>query len=287
MYFDVGVSIMVMVGHNEGAVGEMTVGSFLRDARMAAGMTQKEVAEGAEIGLSLYKQYEGDRCSPSLENVAKLVDVLNFDPAELLQEVSEPGVASPAPRGRPRASAKFSPVGKSSSPANPVEGVQAELEAIAALREKGGLSELRSRKRVRRLQADLKGLEPDALYEVADAWGINLEACRDIPLLADLLSIFDDDEEEGERVCGNLADRIIDVALLGVDIRAIADRGLIRLAREFGLMGWADVPLFGGLTDDPEEFQELLSGVRESAWRAAVRGEELSIADRKSYPRRY
>jgi transcriptional regulator with XRE-family HTH domain len=278
--------VSAAVGHSGSVAGEMTVGSFLRDARGVTGMTQKEVAEEAEIGLSLYKQYEGDRCSPSLENVGRLVRVLGLDAVKLLDEVNNPEVSVVAPRGRPRNDGRAGGELKA-VPVTPAARAQTELDAINKLRRVGELQALRSGKRVRQLQADLSMLEPERLYELAEAWEVNLEACRETPLLADLLSIFDDDMEEGEKVCGIVADRIIDVALLGVDLRALSDQALRRLLKEFKLASWFDLPVDGGVADDPEEFQAYLTAARKKAWQAVMRGEKLTVADQENYPRRH
>lgn len=67
----------------------MTVGSFLKDKRKAVGLTQKEVAEKAGIGLPTYKQYERDGASPPLKNVTKLATVLQFQPIEIIEEAED------------------------------------------------------------------------------------------------------------------------------------------------------------------------------------------------------
>ena len=65
---------------------EMSLGSLLKNRRSRLGMTQKEVAERADIGLSYYKQVETDRSSPTVEKAASLMQVLNIDPRAMFRE---------------------------------------------------------------------------------------------------------------------------------------------------------------------------------------------------------
>ena len=69
---------------------ELSIGSFLRTRRDTLGMSQKDVADKANVGLSVYKQYERDAASPPLEKAARLAHVLDFKPSELFAEIENP-----------------------------------------------------------------------------------------------------------------------------------------------------------------------------------------------------
>lgn len=69
----------------------MSLGSLLKERRARLGLTQKQVAEEAEIGLSYYKQIETDRANPTLDKAVSLVRVLSIDPRAMFHEI-EPGV---------------------------------------------------------------------------------------------------------------------------------------------------------------------------------------------------
>jgi len=65
--------------------GEMTVASFLKSCRLEAGLSQKELAEQAGVGLSSIKQYERENngAVPPVDKAAKLAYALGFDPRDL------------------------------------------------------------------------------------------------------------------------------------------------------------------------------------------------------------
>jgi transcriptional regulator with XRE-family HTH domain len=64
-------------------------GNELKKARLAAGLTQAQVAEKIGISLGSMCFYENGTNIPSLHNFAKLVEVLNVDANKLLKYLRE------------------------------------------------------------------------------------------------------------------------------------------------------------------------------------------------------
>lgn len=62
---------------------------MLRELRQRQGLTQKALAEAANLPLRTVQKYEGDECSLSNMTLAKalrLADVLGVHPAELIRK---------------------------------------------------------------------------------------------------------------------------------------------------------------------------------------------------------
>ena len=62
------------------------IGKKLKAYRQKAGMTQKEVAEKANISRSHYASLESDKYNPSLETLSNIANVLNIDTTLLLDK---------------------------------------------------------------------------------------------------------------------------------------------------------------------------------------------------------
>lgn len=61
----------------------------LRAARTKLGLTQKQVAQEAEIAERLYQNYEYGKSEPCVRTAIKIADALNADVRELFSEVDE------------------------------------------------------------------------------------------------------------------------------------------------------------------------------------------------------
>jgi transcriptional regulator with XRE-family HTH domain len=61
-----------------------TVGKNIQMRRKALGMTQQQVAEQLEIEPETVCRYERAECSPPLEQIGRLADVLKIPPPALL-----------------------------------------------------------------------------------------------------------------------------------------------------------------------------------------------------------
>ena len=59
------------------------IGSFLKKLRKEKGITQEELAEKIGIGTSNISYIENGKFAPSIENFAKIAEVLGVEPSEL------------------------------------------------------------------------------------------------------------------------------------------------------------------------------------------------------------
>jgi len=64
----------------------MELGSKLRKARESKRISQQEIAEFLNISQKTYSNIEGDKSKPSLIQLSKLGELLDFDMLELLKE---------------------------------------------------------------------------------------------------------------------------------------------------------------------------------------------------------
>ncbi|HEY2617824.1 MAG TPA: helix-turn-helix domain-containing protein [Acetobacteraceae bacterium] len=73
----------------------MAIGDRIRRARLAVGLSQRELAAAVGVTHGIVGQWESHRKSPGRENVRKIAAVTLVDPGSLLQDVgtqSEAGV---------------------------------------------------------------------------------------------------------------------------------------------------------------------------------------------------
>lgn len=62
---------------------------IIRDARLAAGMTQRELAEKLNVTIGTIGGYERGSSYPKIDLLYTLCDVLHITPADLLRADSE------------------------------------------------------------------------------------------------------------------------------------------------------------------------------------------------------
>lgn len=68
----------------------MALGSFLKSARKAAGLTQGELAKKASISINTVINYENNKRTPTLEIAGKLAKALCIDVQDIIEEASAP-----------------------------------------------------------------------------------------------------------------------------------------------------------------------------------------------------
>ena len=76
------------------------LGAELRKARMAAGLTQEEVAHRAGMDRAYVSELEGDKKSPTVNRLFRLCEAIGVSPAKLIQRVEK--ALQKAPRTRTR-----------------------------------------------------------------------------------------------------------------------------------------------------------------------------------------
>ena len=65
----------------------MTIGSVMRDAREAAGLTQVELAERAQIHRTYLSQLEHDHKSPTLDVFVRICEAMKVAPSKLMEKI--------------------------------------------------------------------------------------------------------------------------------------------------------------------------------------------------------
>ena len=68
----------------------MTVGQSLKKVRKNFALTQKQMAEGAQLSYRSYQEYEGDRVMPPVNAVIALADAYDVSADYLLGRVQTP-----------------------------------------------------------------------------------------------------------------------------------------------------------------------------------------------------
>ena len=66
-----------------------TLGEILTQARKEKGLLQNEVAKHLLIHRTTYTKYETDKTQPPLAVFWKLTQMLELDPAKLLEEITQ------------------------------------------------------------------------------------------------------------------------------------------------------------------------------------------------------
>jgi transcriptional regulator with XRE-family HTH domain len=66
-------------------IGGVKIGKNLRRVRVDRLMTQQELAEAADLGLSTVLRIENDRVDPHFRTIRKLARTLEVDPRELTE----------------------------------------------------------------------------------------------------------------------------------------------------------------------------------------------------------
>jgi transcriptional regulator with XRE-family HTH domain len=68
---------------------DATVGSRVRAARLAAGMSQTDVERASGIPKTMLSRYENDHVSPSLESLHRIAGALNISEGALIDETDQ------------------------------------------------------------------------------------------------------------------------------------------------------------------------------------------------------
>ena len=69
----------------------MSIGQNIKRLRMAANITQKQLAEQMEVyGSGSVSQWENGICNPSIENIKRIAEILGVTANEILYDEEEP-----------------------------------------------------------------------------------------------------------------------------------------------------------------------------------------------------
>jgi transcriptional regulator with XRE-family HTH domain len=225
----------------------MSVADRLKAARQDANLTRRALSEVTGIPSSTVEKYERGDMDPNTTRLKTICNqlgvsvdwVLNGDEAPHIAATPEPAetqasanVAEPFAEtfveAPPQHEKMAAPVNENDK-INPMKHVRVLLDLLDDMRGHrfDGLQ-----RQAMALENDirvaLKYLEPDELLALADERGLHQdESCLDT---SGILDLFTESLDKGQIYCGNIEERILDTAILGVDLFSIEREPLVKLA---------------------------------------------------------
>tara|TARA_R110001592_G_scaffold55759_4_gene170464 strand:+ start:2261 stop:3082 length:822 start_codon:yes stop_codon:yes gene_type:complete len=205
-----------------------TLATRLRDAREALNLSRAEVAKRTGIPAKSIEKFEFGTQEPSVSRVLDLANVYGKNIGEIIGQEAVAPANDPAP---PTVS-HLSQDAPAQIPAVVAKTADEQvMDILDELDELRTVDFQRSYRTAAALIEDfrrkVKYLEPDALLDLADARGLYRGECPSAPGLFDL---FTREPEKAEGHCGNVEERILDTAILGVDLFGIDHSVLTSLA---------------------------------------------------------
>jgi len=201
---NIGVTIMDTLEKN----GAMVIAARLREARDKQGLSRARVEALTGISARTIEKLEAGTQEPSATRLRKLCEVLEIDPGEFMGGADRPALIDPVTTP----ATAFT----NDKEADPSERAALILESIDAMREddfenstRKAMAMAQDAKRV------LAGMEPEELVRLARARGLHKNERPDAGSIADR---YETDPCQGHAYCGSVEDRIIDTALLGLDL---------------------------------------------------------------------
>lgn len=211
-----------------------TLATRLRDAREAQNLSRAEVSKRTGIPAKSIEKFEFGTQEPSVSRLLDLANVYGKNIGDLIGQEAVTPANDPAPpsvtddptrpnSGRPEFAPAPTAIAKTVE-----EQVMDILDEIEELRTVDFRRSYRTAVAlIEAYRRKVKFLEPDALLELADARGLYRGECPSAPGLFDL---FTREPEKAEMYCGNVEERILDTAILGIDLFAIDRDALAAIA---------------------------------------------------------
>lgn len=242
-----------------------TLAHRLKRARTVADLTRKELAKRTGIPMKSVEKFESGAMDPNTKRLRKLAEVLEVSPEHLLY-------------GGDQATASQMPA-LSDDPTIDVptiEEVEDALTRIDDLRE-GDFSEAKRPALALAQTANQKAasLDADDLLELAEHRRL---FAADLPTVSDLEKASIKDPEQAESAHQEIANRIVDTAIFGIDLYALELEPVADLAQEIGV----EMPLFFGW----DSHHDMLEDARSHLRRAAIILQTDLADDRKRFPLR-
>ena len=213
-----------------------TVATRLRLARDAAGRTRATVTTETGIPAKSIEKFENGHQEPSVSRLVTLCTLYGVSVDHILGQNNDPITPELNAIEQGMAAASDEGLSKTNGPA----AILNELDAMRA--NSFVLSKRRAMALVDELVRQLRFLEPDELLRLAGIRGIYKGECQDIETLIDF---FFDDPDKGQKYCGLVEERIIDTAVIGVDLYTIELASLEHLIEDLAI--------------SPEGFDDLFS----------------------------
>jgi hypothetical protein len=155
---------------------------------------------------------------------------------------------------------------------SPADDLLESLDALRSDRFNG--NQRRAAAELTDLAAELHKLRPDGLLDLAHVRDLFIDA---VPTGEDLQGALTQDFDNGQKLCGQIEDRILDTAVFGVDLYAIEFDRLEKLADELDVDG----PTFGWKDHD-----QVVPALRARLRPLALSGSGPDFRDLRGYPRR-
>jgi len=289
----------------------MTVADRLKAARQDAELTRKALADATGIPASTLEKYERGDMDPNTTRLQTLCDhlgvsvnwVLNgaddleasenakpvreTQPSAKVMETMKTAETQPSAKiletstetfsqGKPGGTETASPANET-DPMDHIRGMLADLDDMRAHEFEGvqrGAMAL-----IEDIHAALKYLEPSELLKMAFERNLHESDCE----TADsIIHLFRDDTDKAQTLCGNIEERIIDTAILGVDLHTLDSKGLIDIAKELSEEHGFDTPKFFSWGKH-EDFVPL---VRPPLRELAIKANGYDFEDEEEFPKR-
>lgn len=255
------------------------IATRLREARENAGMSRAELARQTDIPAKSIEKFEYGTQEPSVSRIKVLCKVLNVSREWVEGEDDAPTPsAEPTPKEKPQSSPVHNEVNEN-APMVPIREALDELDDMQEYYFEG--VQRQAIAMAEKIIADLKYLEPDELMDLAEDRGLFKGECL---TLSDIQNFFVEELEKAQVYCGQVEERILDTAILGVDLYAIEHSPLVDLAERLGEDHNIDAPAWGGLSwGDYEDFVPLIRPLLRSL---AIMGKAEDFEDQEAFPRR-
>ncbi|MBW7849696.1 MAG: helix-turn-helix transcriptional regulator [Rhodospirillales bacterium] len=256
------------------------IASRIREARETVGMSRAQLAKAAGIPAKTVEKFEYGMMEPSLTRLEAIARKLNVEVSWLSGEEPAPSAgASPLPVARKLERPTLVIEGDESDPEDDVRELLARLDEFRDEGFKG--YERRTLATIGAVASLIKFLEPEELTRVADARGLHRGECPSPFTLADL---FQQNPADAQKYCGAIEERILDTAILGVDLFAIERGPLVNIATELSEKREdVSAPGFFGAWGEHQDFVPI---IRPALREMAIVGTGPDFGNRDEFPRR-
>ncbi len=260
-----------------------TIADRLKAARLDANLTRKALSEATGIPASTIDKYERGDMDPNTTRLKTICDRLGVSVDRVINDDGAPRVSETSETAETQVSANvaetFTETVSETSPLSTVDEVSALLEEIDGLRSDNfEAGRRRAMALVNDVTAKLKYLEPGELIQVASGRGLYEGEC---PTTAFLDGLFQEKPDEAQEYCGNIEERILDTAILGVDLFTIQEKVLVKVAEQHKIES-------NGITfwDDWGSYQDFVPLMRPVFRSLSFAGSAVDFDNQDAFPRR-
>lgn len=233
-----------------------TIGKRIKDARDSAGLSRARLGDLTKISPRVIEKIEAGTQEASATRLRALCSALKIDPAEFL------GTGKPA-------SAQTAE-GHDLLAFDPMDRASLILEEIDGLRSDGFEGSTRKAMALATMAKEaLSHLEPEDLNRLARLRGL---ARHDTVDGLTILDLFNEAPCKGHEYCGFIEDRIVDTAVIGLDLYALDEAQAHALAEELADMDRLERP---GLLSDWPEMDRLYPRIQPIIRRIVTAGKTL------------